>query len=88
MTLFQKQTFLTNYSYLATQLIDVMERAANSNSKKKYQNAKNLVDALNEVYMYTRLLENEEQNAQQKLVIERTAKLRAVESLRKIRKDG
>lgn len=88
MTLFQKQTFLTNYSYLATQLIDVMERAANSNSKKKYQNAKNLVDALNEVYMYTRLLENEEQNAQQKLVIERTAKLRSVESLRKIRKDG
>lgn len=88
MTLFQKQTFLTNYSYLATQLIDVMERAANSNSKKKYQNAKNLVDALNEVYMYTRLLENEEQNAQQKLVIERTAKLRAVESLKKIRKDG
>jgi hypothetical protein len=88
MTLFQKQTFLANYSYLATQLIDVMERAANSNSKKKYQNAKNLVDALNEVYMYTRLLENEEQNAQQKLVIERTAKLRAVESLRKIRKDG
>lgn len=88
MTLFQKQTFLANYSYLATQLIDVMERAANSNSKKKYQNAKNLVDALNEVYMYTRLLENEEQNAQQKLVIERKAKLRAVESLRKIRKDG
>lgn len=88
MTLFQKQTFLANYSYLATQLIDVMERAANSNSKKKYQNAKNLVDALNEVYMYTRLLENEEQNAQQKLVIERTAKLRSVESLRKIRKDG
>lgn len=88
MTLFQKQTFLANYSYLATQLIDIMERAANSNSKKKYQNAKNLVDALNEVYMYTRLLENEEQNAQQKLVIERTAKLRAVESLRKIRKDG
>jgi hypothetical protein len=88
MTLFQKQTFLANYSYLATQLIDVMERAANSNSKKKYQNAKNLVDALNEVYMYTRLLENEEQNAQQKLVIERTAKLRAVESLKKIRKDG
>lgn len=88
MTLFQKQTFLTNYSYLATQLIDVMERAANSNSNKKYQNAKNLVDALNEVYMYTRLLENEEQNAKQKLVIERTAKLRAVESLRKIRKDG
>jgi hypothetical protein len=88
MTLFQKQTFLANYSYLATQLIDVMGRAANSNSKKKYQNAKNLVDALNEVYMYTRLLENEEQNAQQKLVIERTAKLRAVESLRKIRKDG
>lgn len=88
MTLFQKQTFLANYSYLATQLIDVMERAANSNSKKKYQNAKNLVDALNEVYMYTRLLENEEQNAQQKLIIERTAKLRAVESLKKIRKDG
>ena len=88
MTLFQKQTFLANYSYLATQLIDVMERAANSNSNKKYQNAKNLVDALNEVYMYTRLLENEEQNAQQKLVIERKAKLRAVESLRKIRKDG
>lgn len=88
MTLFQKQTFLANYSYLATQLIDVMERAANSNSKKKYQNAKNLVDALNEVYMYTRLLENEEQNAQQKLVIERKAKLRAVESLKKIRKDG
>lgn len=88
MTLFQKQTFLANYSYLATQLIDVMERAANSNSKKKYQNAKNLVDALNEVYMYTKLLENEEQNAQQKLVIERKAKLRAVESLRKIRKDG
>lgn len=88
MTLFQKQTFLANYSYLATQLIDVMERAANSNSKKKYQNAKNLVDALNEVYMYTRLLENEEQNAQQKLVIERKAKLRAVESLRKIRKNG
>ena len=88
MTLFQKQTFLANYSYLATQLIDVMERAANSNSKKKYQNAKNLVDALNEVYMYTRLLENEEQNAQQKLVIERKSKLRAVESLRKIRKDG
>lgn len=88
MTLFQKQTFLANYSYLATQLIDIMERAANSNSKKKYQNAKNLVDALNEVYMYTRLLENEEQNAQQKLVIERKAKLRAVESLRKIRKDG
>lgn len=88
MTLFQKQTFLANYSYLATQLIDVMERAANSNSKKKYQNAKNLVDALNEVYMYTRLLENEEQNAKQKLVIERKAKLRAVESLRKIRKDG
>ncbi len=88
MTLFQKQTFLANYSYLATQLIDVMERAANSNSKKKYQNAKNLVDALNEVYMYTRLLENEEQNAQQKLIIERKAKLRAVESLRKIRKDG
>lgn len=88
MTLFQKQTFLANYSYLATQLIDVMERAANSNSKKKYQNAKNLVDALNEVYMYTRLLENEEQNAKQKLVIERKAKLRAVESLKKIRKDG
>lgn len=88
MTLFQKQTFLANYSYLATQLIDIMERAANSNSKKKYQNSKNLVDALNEVYMYTRLLENEEQNAQQKLVIERKAKLRAVESLRKIRKDG
>ena len=65
-----------------------MERAANSNSKKKYQNAKNLVDALNEVYMYTRLLENEEQNAKQKLVIERKAKLRAVESLKKIRKDG
>lgn len=88
MTLFQKQTFLANYSYLATQLIDVMERAANSNSKKKYQNAKNLVDALNEVYMYTRLLENEEQNAKQKLVIERKAKLRAIESLKKIRKDG
>ena len=88
MTLFQKQTFLANYSYLATQLIDVMERAANSNSKKKYQNAKNLVDALNEVYMHTRLLENEEQNAKQKLVIERKAKLRAVESLKKIRKDG
>ncbi len=87
MTLFQKQTFLANYSYLATQLIEVMERAADSNSNKKYQKAKNLVDALNEVYMYTRLLENEEQNAKQKLVIERTAKLRAVESLRKIRID-
>jgi hypothetical protein len=88
MTLFQKQTFLANYSYLATQLIDVMERAANSNSKKKYQNAKNLVNALNEVYMYTRLLENEETNAKQKLVLERKAKLRAVESLKKIRKNG
>lgn len=87
MTLFQKQTFLANYSYLATQLIEVMERAADSNLNKKYQKAKNLVDALNEVYMYTRLLENEEQNAKQKLVIERTAKLRAVESLRKIRID-
>ena len=85
MTLFQKQTFLANYSYLATQLIDVMERAAKTNSKKKYQNAKNLVDALNEVYMYTRLLENEEKFAKDQLQIERKSKLRAVESLKKIR---
>ena len=88
MTLFQKQTFLANYSFLATKLIDIMERAAKTDSKKKYQNAKNLVDALNEVYMYTRMLEKEEQYAKDKLKIERNDKLRAVETLRKVRGDG
>lgn len=88
MTLFQKQTFLANYSFLATKLIDIMERAAKTDSKKKYQNAKNLVDALNEVYMYTRMLEKEEQYAKDKLKIERNDKLRAIETLRKVRGDG
>lgn len=88
MTLFQKQAFLANYSFLATKLIDIMERAAKTDSKKKYQNAKNLVDALNEVYMYTRMLEKEEQYAKDKLKIERNDKLRAIETLRKVRGDG
>jgi len=88
MTLFQKQVFLANYNYLATQLIDIMERAAKTDSKNKYQKAKNLVDALNEVYMYTRILEKEEQYAKDKLKIERKDKLRAIETLRKIRENG
>jgi nicotinic acid mononucleotide adenylyltransferase len=87
MTLFQKQTFLANYSFLATKLIDIMERAAKTDSKNKYENAKNLVDALNEVYMYTRMLEKEEQYAKEKLKIERNDKLRAIETLRKVRGD-
>jgi len=87
MTLFQKQTFLANYSYLATQLIEIMERAAETDSEEKYKKAKNLVNALNEVYMYARLLENEEEYAKQQLQVERKDKIRAIEKLREIRGD-
>lgn len=87
MTLLQKQTFLANYSYLATQLINIMEDAAKANNSKRYKLAKNLVDTANEMYMYTRMLEKEEDMAQQKLNIERADKGRAIEKLREIRGD-
>ena len=87
MTLLQKQTFLSNYSYLTTHLIDIMESAGEANNEKRYKLAKNLVDTANEMYMYARMLEKEEDMAQQRLSLERADKLRAIDKLRKIRGD-
>lgn len=87
MTLLQKQNFLANYSYLTTHLIEIMEAAAKDKNEKRYKLAKNLVDTANEMYMYTRMLEREEQFAQQSLNIQRADKIRAVEKLREIRGD-
>lgn len=87
MTLLQKQTFLSNYSYLTTHLIDIMKSAGEANNEKRYKLAKNLVDTANEMYMYARMLEKEEDMAQQRLSLERADKLRAIDKLRKIRGD-
>lgn len=87
MTLLQKQTFLANYSYLTTHLIEIMESAGKANNEKRYKLAKNLVDTANEMYMYARMLEKEEDMAQQRLNLERADKIRAIEKLRKIRGD-
>lgn len=85
MTLLQKQTFVANYSYLTTHLIEIMERAAKANNNKQYQHAKNLVKTANEMYMYASMLEKEVEIARQQKSIEMSAKHRAIESLKKER---
>ena len=57
------------------------------NNKKRYKLAKNLVDTANEMYMYARMLEKEEDMAQQRLSLERADKIREVKKLREIRGD-
>jgi len=87
MTLFQKQTYLGHYSYITSFMVSIMEKASNKKNTKKYNEAKSLVDCINQMYMYTQLLENQNKLYESKLKIERKDKLRAVESLRKIRGD-
>jgi len=83
MTLFQKQVYEANFNYLGQQFIKFYD---SSNGDKRKQISE-FIKALNQMYIHTNQLSMQIDILEKKLSIERQAKLRAVESLRKLRED-
>ncbi len=81
MTLFQRQAYEANFNYVGTILLELFKKSKDQKRKK----ASNIIKAFNEMYMHTNMLNQEVLVLQRKLEIERTAKLRAIKSLKKIR---